>query len=67
MLTIRAHSNRNHNMRKERRKEEKKLQVPGAYTGLYRQGEVEASSRCCLATGVDLPPRGRGKRVDVGM
>jgi hypothetical protein len=37
------------------------------YRGLYGQGEVEASSRCCLVTGVDLPPRGRDKRVDVGM
>jgi hypothetical protein len=37
------------------------------YRGLYRQGEVEASSRCCLVIGVDLSPRGRDKCIDVGI
>jgi hypothetical protein len=37
------------------------------YRGLYGQGEVEASSRCCLVIEVDLPSRGRGKCIDVGI
>ena len=51
-------------MRKERRKEV--TSSGGVYRFIW-QGEIGASSRCCLATGVDLPLRGRGKRVDVGM